>query len=214
MGWKTKPLRRVGDPMPRVGRMVKESILQEIATELSKHPNFFVTRVNRLSASDADALRQKLHASKAKFLLVQRRLGLRAITGLKIPGVDELFEGSVGLVLPSEDVLPIAKTIVEFIKGHEDQLAVRGGILDGAFLDRSRVEQLASLPPKPVLLAQVVFTIESPLSDVILTIEQLIGDVAWLAEQAAISKPNASVLLPETNVEGGQADGGAAHQTG
>lgn len=175
--------------MANIGRMVKESIVSELSTKLAERPSFLVTAVNRLPAAEADALRQKLFASKAKLIVVQRKLGQRVIQPLNIAGLASLFEGSVGLVLPGEDVLPIAKTIVEFIKTHENQLAVRGGVLDGQLLDQARVEQLASLPPKPVLLAQLVATIESPIADVIVTLERLIGDIAELAEQAATKKP-------------------------
>lgn len=175
--------------MPSLGRMVKESILEECALELSKRPNFFVTGINRLAAPDADALRQKLHGSQAHLIVINRRLGRRAVEPLKIPGLVELFEGSVGIVLAGGDALPTAKLIVEFRKTHEAQLTVRGGVIDGQLLDQSRVEELASLPPKPMLLAQLVATIESPLADLIMTIERLIGDVAWTAEQAAAKRP-------------------------
>ena len=175
--------------MARIGRLVKESLLKELSSELSERPSFLVTRVNRLSASEADTLRQKLCASKASLRVIQRRLGLRALASLKIQGLSELLEGSVGLVLPSDDLLLASKLIVEFSKAHEDHLSVRGAVVDGQLLDRSRVEQLASLPSRPMLLAQVVATIESPIGDVIFTIERLLGDIAWLAEQAASQKP-------------------------
>ncbi len=175
--------------MASIGHMVKESLAGRITEELSERPNFFVTQVNRLSAPDADSLRQKLHASKARLLVVKRRVGQRTIEKLNVAGLAELMDGSVGLVLAGEDALQAAKLIVDFIKTHENQLTVRGGIVDGQLLDKSRVEQLAALPPKPVLLAQVVGTLEAPISDVIFTIERLIGDIAWLAEQVAAQKP-------------------------
>ena len=50
--------------MPNVGRMVKESSVEELSTQLAEQPNFFVTAVNRLSAPEADTLRQKLYASR------------------------------------------------------------------------------------------------------------------------------------------------------
>lgn len=175
--------------MAHVGRMVKESIIEELSSTLGEHKNLFVTTVNRLTAAEADALRLQLYTSQARLVLIKRRLGRRTIEQLKIPGLADLLEGSVGLVLAGDDVLPAAKLIVEFVKAHQDQLAVRGGLIDGQLLDKSRVEQLAGLPPRPVLLAQVLATIESPIADVIVTIERLIGDVAWLAEQAAATKP-------------------------
>ena len=178
--------------MAQVGRLVKESIVQELSSLLAERPNLLVTTVNRLTAAEADTLRQKLYASQARLVMVTRRLGRRTVEQLKVPGLVDLLEGSVGLVLPGEDILPAAKLIVDFIKTHEEHLSVRGGLIDGQLLDKSRVEQLASLPPKPVLLAQVVATLESLIADVIVTIERLIGDLAWLAEQAAEKKPAAA----------------------
>lgn len=174
--------------MASVGRMVKESIVEELSTALSKQPNFFVTSITRLPASEADVFRRKLSASQAHLIMVNRRLGRRVLKPLNIAGLQELLEGSVGFVLAGGDVLPIAKLIVEFRKAHAEGIAVRGALIDGALLDTPAVETLASLPPKPMLLAQVVATIESPIADLIFTIERLIADVAWVVEQAAKPK--------------------------
>jgi large subunit ribosomal protein L10 len=175
--------------MANIGRLVKESAIEEIGERLSERPNFFVATVNRLSSPDTDALRQKLFASKCRLVMVKRRLGLRVIEPLKIAGLADLLEGSVGFVLTGEDALQTAKQLVEFRKGREEQLVLRGALIDGQLWDTRTIEELAKLPPKPVLLAQVVATIESPITDVIMTLEQLIGDLAWLVEQAATKKP-------------------------
>jgi large subunit ribosomal protein L10 len=188
--------------MAKVGRMVKDGSIQEIAAQLSERPNFFITAINRLSAPDADTLRRQLFGSKAHLLVVKRRLGQRAVSGLNVAGLSELLEGSVGIVLVETDVPAAAKRLVEFRKTHEAGLAVRGAVVDGQLLDASWVERLAQLPPKPVLLAQVVATIEAPIADVIFTVERLIGDIAWLAEQVASQKP---LPAPPPNVGGARA---------
>jgi len=180
--------------MAKVGRLVKETMVSELSTQLGDRPNFFVARVDRLKSAEADALRQKLFSSQASLIMIKRTLGRRAAEQLNIPGLMELFEGSVGVIIPGEDVLPAAKIIVDFIKTHAEQLSVRGGYIEGAVLDQKRVEHLASLPSKPVLLAQVLGMIEAPLADVIFTIERLVGDVMWAVEQAATQKPAAPVV--------------------
>ena len=182
--------------MAGVGRMVKESIVEHVNTQLAERPNVFVASVNRLPAPETDAFRQKLHASQARLIMVKRRLGKRAFEQLKVEGLDQLLEGSVGLILVGEEFLAAAKILIEFRKTHEEQIKVRGAVVDGQLCDKQRVEQLASLPPKPVLLAHVVATLESPMADVIFTIERLIGDIAWVAEQAAAAKPAAAAPAP------------------
>ena len=59
--------------MPSVGRMVKESIVEELSQTLSKRPNVFVTSFNRLSSPEADLLRQ--YAEPANLLRVVAREG-------------------------------------------------------------------------------------------------------------------------------------------
>ncbi|MBI4342605.1 MAG: 50S ribosomal protein L10 [Candidatus Omnitrophica bacterium] len=175
--------------MAKVGRMVKESSVAEVAARLSERPNFFVTSLTRLPASDADLFRRKLSTSQAKLVMVKRRLSHRALEPLKISGLSELLEGSVGVILAGEDFLQVAKVLIDFHKGREEQLIVRGAVIDGQLLDKSRVQELASLPSKPILLAHVVATLEAPIADVIFTIEQLIGELAWVTEQAAAKQP-------------------------
>lgn len=191
--------------MAKVGRMVKESSATEISAKLSERPNFFVASITRLPASEADLFRRKLSTSQSRLLMVKRRLGHRVVEPLKLAGLPELLEGSIGLILAGEDVLQVAKTLMEFHKAHAEQITVRGAVIDGQLLDPHRVKELAGLPPRPVLLAQVVMTIEAPMADLILTVEQLIGDLAWVTEQAATKTgtPTTGAEQPPTKPEEG-----------
>lgn len=197
--------------MAKVGRLVKESSVSEFSTQLSERPNFFVMTMTKLPASEVDIFRRKLSTSSSKLLVVKRRLSHRVLQPLNISGLAELLEGSVGFVLAGEDVLQAAKILMDFHKGHEEQFGVRGGVVDGQLLDKKRVQELAGLPPKPVLLAHVLSTIESPLADVIFTVERLIGDLAWAAEQAAAMKPAEAAPATEagTPPTGGVGEGSA-----
>lgn len=172
-------------------------MVEALATRLSERPNVFITSVDRLPATESDTLRKQLFASQASLLVVGRRLGARALAPLNLTGLQELLQGSVGLVLSGDDVVPVAKVIVEFQRSHEERLSVRGAVIDGQLLDRKRVEQLAGLPPKPMLLAQVVATVEGPLAAVIFTIEHLIDEVAWIVEQLAAKPPAPAPTTPQ-----------------
>ncbi|MBI3321971.1 MAG: 50S ribosomal protein L10 [Candidatus Omnitrophica bacterium] len=169
--------------MANVGQFVKESVVEEMTTQLSQRPNVFVTSLKSLSAPEADTLRQRLSTTQSRLLVIKRSLGHRAVQRLQLPGLAELLEGSVGFVLSGADVLQTAKLLVEFRKTHEEQVALRGAIIEGQLLDAPRVEALAQLPPKPILLAQVVATVEAPIANLIGTIEQVIGDVMDAVEQ-------------------------------
>jgi len=175
--------------MAKIGQMVKQGMVEELTQELGKRPNVFVTGISRMTAGDAGDLRKRLHASQARMIVVKRRLGLRALDQMKLASLAELLEGSIGLVFSSEDPSPIAKELFDFVKEHEGQLTLRGGLLEGQVLDQKRVEKIAKLPGKPQLLAEVVGTLEAPLQDVVTTVERLLGDLAYAIEELAKQRP-------------------------
>lgn len=176
--------------MATVGRMVKEAVVQELTAQLAERPNVFVTRLGvRLTAPESDALRRQLAGVSARMWIISRRLGQRALTPWHGGGLATLLQGSVGLVLVGEAVVPAAKLIEEFVRTHEEQLAISGAVVDGQLLDRAKVEVLAKLPSRAVLLTEVVFGVESALTSVVMTVEQVLGDVAWVVEQAATTQP-------------------------
>ncbi len=174
--------------MPSVGRVVKERMVEELATRVGES-HVLVTSVSRLSAAEADALRQKLRSSRARLIMMKRRLGLRTLERLNLAALGSLLEGTVGFVVTAGEATPIAKELIDFSKAHENQLQVRGGWVDGQLLDSTQVEALAQLPPKPMLLADVIATLESPLAGLIFTIEQVVGDMIWVVEQRAGQAP-------------------------
>jgi large subunit ribosomal protein L10 len=63
----------------------------------------------------------------------------------------------------SEDPISAAKVLADFAKTN-DKLVIRGGVYSGKALDANGVKQLASIPSKEVLLAQLVGLLQSPIS--------------------------------------------------
>ncbi len=63
----------------------------------------------------------------------------------------------------SEDAVAAAKVVAEFAKTN-DKLVIRGGAYGGKALDANGVKQLASIPTKEVLLAQLLGLMQSPVS--------------------------------------------------
>ena len=182
--------------MPKVGRQVKESMVQELTSALKERPVFFVASVGPLQAGDADTLRKRLSGVQARLLMMKRTLGLQGIRALKLDQTEGLFDGSVTLVLPGEDIIPAAKLLFDFAKEAQDKLTIRGGFIDGELFDQKRLKELADLPSRPVLIAQLIGVIEFPISDVVVTLEAAISELAWVIEEASKKKPVAPTPAP------------------
>ena len=171
--------------MAKVGRLVKDVMVQELTEALKERQNFFVASMGALSAIEADTLRKRLRTSKARMLMIKRTLGLQGMSALQMEEAKPLFEGSIALVFPGEDLIPAAKLLADFAKQHEEKLRIRGGLVEGQVLDRTRFEELANLPPRLQLIAHVIGVLESPLANLVWTLESVLGEVAWVLEEAS-----------------------------
>ncbi len=178
--------------MAKIGRLVKDRIVQDVTASLKEHPSFFITNLSALPASDTDTLRKKLRGTNARVLMVKRTLGVRGIGLMKLEGIDQFFEGSVSLVFPGEDIVPAAKLLVDFAKDKQEKVLIRGGIIEGQVLDKKGVEHLASLPSKPQLIAELIGWIEAPITSIILTLENALGEVSWVLDEASKTRPQQS----------------------
>ncbi|MBI3324979.1 MAG: 50S ribosomal protein L10 [Candidatus Omnitrophica bacterium] len=176
--------------MAKVGRLVKETMVQELTAQLRDRPGFFVASVGRLTAVDSDTLRKRLRSTRSTMLVVKRALGRQGIAALKLDGLDELLSGSVALILPGEELAPVAKLLVDFAKADQEKLSLKGGWVEGQLLDQKRLEELAGLPPKPQLAAQLIFAIEAPLADLVMTLEVSLSELVFVLEEAAKRKPS------------------------
>lgn len=171
--------------MAKVGRLVKDVMVQELTEAFQASQSFFVASMGPLSAAESDTLRKRLRGSKARVLMIKRTLGLQGMTALKLDGAGDLFQGSIALVFPGEDLIPSAKLLADFAKDHKEKLSVRGGFVEGQVLDGARFQELANLPPKPQLIAQLIGVLESPVSNVVWTLESVLSEVAWVLEEAS-----------------------------
>lgn len=174
--------------MAKVGRLIKELAVKELTTMLKERSNFFVASLGPLTSVDTDAFRKRLHANRARLVTVKRTLGLKSLAELKLDDVKPLFDGSVAVVLPGEDLIPAAKLLVDLAKANDDKITIRGGWVEGQLLNTQRMEELASLPSRPQLLAQLIAVLESPMTGLVMTVESVLGELARVLEEAGKSR--------------------------
>jgi len=75
----------------------------------------------------------------------------------------EVFDKSAAAVFGINDEAAPARIVQTFAKTHE-ALNVFGGILEGKFVGREKILELAKLPSREELLAKVLGSIKAPVS--------------------------------------------------
>ena len=94
--------------------------------------------------------------------MLKNTLARRAVAGSGFEVVADQMTGPL-IYGFSVDAVAAAKVVAEFAKTN-DKLVIRAGAYGGKVLDVNGVKQLASIPSKEVLLAQLLGLMQSPIS--------------------------------------------------
>jgi large subunit ribosomal protein L10 len=145
-------------------RTEKEGFVEDFRGRLEESPAVFLTDFTGLDVKSITVLREELKKNGAEYLVVKNRLLLRALQETDMPDLSEWLIGPTGIVLGHSGPVEAAKTITDFAKNHDDRPAFKVAVLDNALLDASQIQQLAKLPPREQLLAQLAGALEAPLA--------------------------------------------------
>ncbi len=107
-------------------------------------------------------LRRALKASSIDYKVVKNTLAKRASEGTSVSSAKDSFSGPVAIAVGYDDPVILAKRMTEF-SGKNEKLKVTGGVIDGRFLTSEEMKAIALLPPRNVLLSQVVGLLQSPM---------------------------------------------------
>ena len=99
----------------------------------------------------------------AKVFVSKNRLAQIALKELEQENFANSITSQTAFIWSNEDAAAVSKSLVDFAKEIKGAV-VQGGISDGAFLSKEQVQRLAALPPREVLLAQLLQTILSPIT--------------------------------------------------
>lgn len=152
-----------------------------------------------LKVQEIQSLRQNLRAKGAELHVLKNTL-FRLAAGDDIQNMpDELHNGPTAMAFIMQNEPDCAKAIFDFAQTNKN-LTVKGGYFAGKAFSAADVEKLSKLPPRDVLIAQVIGAIAAPLSNLVGVVEALYADpirvIGAVADKVAEGSP-----LPEAKAE-------------
>lgn len=115
-----------------------------------------------LTVKQIQELRRSIREADGCMKVYKNTLMHIALEETNSPSMDEILEGPSAFIFTGEDPVACAKVIKNYAKDNEN-LTIKGGIMDGQFLDIAQVEAVASLPSREELIAKLLGTISNPL---------------------------------------------------
>ena len=191
-------------------RAEKTTIVEDLSARLNASPFLIVTEYTGMNVLQFSELRTRLAGAGAQCRVVKNTFLRRAATEVGYPDLADDLSGQTAIVTGESDVCAAAKILKGFSTEFQKP-SVKIGVLDRAIISKEQIRALADLPAKPVLQAQLLGVLKSPLQKLVLLLNEPGASLARLlkarAEQEsanAEAQPTSS-SPPPANAEAEQA---------
>ncbi len=145
-----------------LNRSEKEAVISDVTELAAQAQTLVLAEYRGITVADMTKLRSNARSNGVSLSVLKNTLARRAVAGSSFEIVADQMTGPL-IYGFSTDAVAAAKVVAEFAKTN-DKLVIRGGAYGGKALDANGVKQLASIPSKEVLLAQLCGLLMSPMS--------------------------------------------------
>lgn len=116
-----------------------------------------------INVADDTALRKELREAGVQYSVVKNTLLNRAIADTSLSGINSVLSGTTAIATCADDYVAAARILGKFADTH-DKFTIKSGFLDGEIISVEKVDSLAKLPSKEVLLATVCNVFNAPIA--------------------------------------------------
>ena len=142
----------------------KSAVVDELQQKLSGANSFYLTDFTGMNVKQMTEFRSRLRREGVEYMVVKNTLAQRALSELELPDIARFFTGPTGVVIGREDAVAAAKVLTDFAKEFDNKPAVKLGVVERQEVAAERVKELAELPPREVLLAQLAGGLQAPMA--------------------------------------------------
>lgn len=150
----------------------KAKLVADLKERIEKAPVVILLDFKRIDANSVAAFRKALKKVDAEMKVVKNTLLYRACTGTQLYDKIDIFTGQTAVIFGYGDLVEPAKLVKEFLKGKEEA-KIKGGLVEGVYAEPSKIDYLASLPSKEVLVAQLLAVLQAPITNFVRVLNAL-----------------------------------------
>lgn len=171
-----------------MARPEKEAVVRDFEADFQAATGVYVADYQGMTVEQISQLRRAMRAEKIKIRVAKNTLVRRAAKAAGYDALSDVLVGPNAFIFGFDDPVAPARIIREFKKKSKlEKPAVGGFILDGHVLPGDRFEAVAALPSKQELVAQVVGSVQAPLTNFVYTLQgilrEFVGTVTAIADQ-------------------------------
>jgi len=173
-----------------MNRQQKELVVEDLKKGLLSCPATFLVVYRGLNVEQMQKLRSDLRSKGGLLKVAKARLMKRAVEGGE--GISDLapfLRDQIGMVFAQQEVADVAKILSDFAKSNES-LELVAGVFESKVIAKEKVAQIASLPPRDVLLAQLCGTLNAPMAGLARALNMMVLKLLFALKQLEGQKKN------------------------
>ena len=169
-------------------RTQKEESVKKLTENFSKAKSVVFTDYRGMTMNQLSDLRNKLTEVDASFNITKNTLVSIALkeADLKSEG-KEVAQGPTATLFAYGDEITPIKALTKALKDNQVGI-IKGGFLNGEFMDAASITKLSTLPSKLELQAKVVGTLAAPLTGMLNVLQGNLRNLVYALDQVRLSK--------------------------
>lgn len=140
----------------------KSQNVEEIKEKISKAQSVVLVDYRGLTVEQLTELRSNYRKAGVEYKVYKNTMMRFAFKDAGLEDFNEFLKGPSAIAFGYDDPVQVAKITAEFAKTNT-KLEIKAGIVDGKVIDLEGVKNLANLPPREVLIAQVLGGFNAPI---------------------------------------------------
>jgi large subunit ribosomal protein L10 len=164
-----------------MARPEKEKLVEELTKRLTESQISILTGYLGLNVQAMTDLRNQLRKAGVDYRVFKNTLARIAAKSTNLEGVLPYIEGPTGYAFSNDPVVS-AKALVNFNKANPN-MKIKCAILAGRVVEGARVQAIATLPPREVLLAQLLGQMNAPITGLVNVLSGPIRNLVYAVEE-------------------------------
>ena len=171
-------------------RPEKVAMIAAIKADLVSAKGVVLVDFRGIKVAQDTKLRRKVREAGVHYTVIKNNMASIAAKEAGIEGLDEYLKGPLAMVTSVSDPVAPAKLISDFSKENKI-LEIKGGLVEGKVISADGVKALASLPPRAVLIARVLGSMQAPIVGLVNVLQGNIRNLVYTLEAVRQQKESA-----------------------
>jgi large subunit ribosomal protein L10 len=133
-----------------------------------------------LTVKEMQDLRRKLREGGVEVRVVKNTLLRLAAEQAGQAGLSQIIEGPTALAIGYGDVIEASKALTAYSQTAPQAFSLGSAYMDGTVISAAELRELVRIPPRPVLIAQLLGQLQSPLAGLLALLDAPLHELTGL----------------------------------